>query len=95
MSEEHPDVIIKEWSCLPNERDFWGIHDLRRSEKRYGSENISDLNLWKASFMWPLEQRLVYSSSDLETELLTLYAVVQKKLLDRVCRVLSMEEKPR
>ena len=45
--------------------------------------------------MWPSEQRLVYSSSDLETESLTLYAVVQKKLLDRVCRVLSMEEKPR
>lgn len=81
MSEEHPDVIIREWSCFPNERDFWGMHDLMRLENRGGSENISDLNLSKASFMWPLEQRLVNSSLTLDA---ILEVTVQKQYLARV-----------
>jgi hypothetical protein len=45
LCEENPDVIMREWSSLPNERDFWGMNDLMRSENIYGFENILNLNL--------------------------------------------------
>jgi hypothetical protein len=72
LSEEQPDVIIIEWSCLPTDTAFWGMHAWTRLEKRGGSENISDLNLSNASFTRPREQRLVNSSLYLETESLSL-----------------------
>lgn len=57
------------------------MHDLMRLENRGGSENISGLNLSKASFMWPLEQRLVNSLLTLDA---ILEVTVQKKYLARV-----------
>lgn len=69
LSEEHPDVIIKEWSCFPSESDLLGMHDWRRCEKRDGFDHISDLNLSKASLISPLEQRLVNCSIEEVAEL--------------------------
>lgn len=40
LSEEHPDVIIKEWSCFPSDSEFSEMHDWRRCEKRDGSDHI-------------------------------------------------------
>ena len=63
---EHPDVIIKEWTCLPIKTDFLSMQAWRKLGKRDGSNHISDLNISTASLIWPLEQRLVISSLDLE-----------------------------
>lgn len=30
LSEEHPDEIIKEWSCLPSGSEFRDMHDCIR-----------------------------------------------------------------
>lgn len=40
LSEEHPDVIIKEWSCFPSDSEFSEMHDWRRCEKRAGFDHI-------------------------------------------------------
>lgn len=56
-------MIIKEWSCFPNESDFLGMHAWRRWEKRDGFDHISDLKLSKASLICPLEQRLLNCSA--------------------------------
>ena len=62
LSEEHPEVIIKEWSCFPRETDFVGMQAWMRFENKRGSAHISDTKLWNASLMCPLEHKVANCS---------------------------------
>lgn len=56
--------MMRECSCLACERDRLGMQACKRWEKRDGWDQISELNLEKASLTLPLEQRLKKSSLD-------------------------------
>lgn len=58
LSEEHPEVNIREWSCFPKETDFNGMHAWRRFENKRGSAHISDKKLSNASLKCPLEHKM-------------------------------------
>lgn len=62
LSEEHPEVNIKEWSCFPKETYFNGMHAWRRFENKRGSAHISDKKLSNASLMCPLEHKVANCS---------------------------------
>ncbi|PON69355.1 hypothetical protein TorRG33x02_077620 [Trema orientale] len=90
---EHPDVIIKEWSCFPIKSDFLIMQAWRKLEKRDGSNHISDLNISMASLIYPLEQRLVISSLELEAVLKVL--VETKRLVWRGLELNKQQQKRR
>jgi len=62
LSEEQPEVNIKEWSCFPKETDFNPMHAWRRFENKWGSAHISDTKLSKASLTCPLEHKVANCS---------------------------------
>lgn len=62
LSEEQPEVTIKECICFPKETEFVGIHVLRRFENKRGSAHISYTKLSNASLMCPLEHKVANCS---------------------------------